>query len=287
MNDQATRGGVMDLPDDRRLQWCEFGDPGGWPVVYCHGVPGSRLEAALFSAAAAERGLRAVALDRPGYGGTSPRPGRALGDEVDDIIALIDRLDFGSLDAIGFSGGGPHALALAAHAPERIRRVGLISSLAPFEHVCKDAMTPGYRQLWELAEADFPAFQQALAGAVAEAGDAYGLVLGGAPASDRAILREEGIATAYRRNTDEATRQGLAGMFEDALAFAARWPFPIDAVRCPVSLWHGDLDGNAPPAMGRWLARNLPDATLTEWPDAAHFEVFRRPVEVLDPHAPD
>ena len=274
----------MELPGGRQLAWCEFGDPAGRPVLYCHGLPGSRLEPALMDAAAAQRGLRVIAVDRPGYGGTSPRPGRILGDEVDDFVALADRLDIEAFDTLGFSGGGPHALACAALAPHRVRRVGLVGSWAPFHLAGRDGMAEGFRQLWALAETDFPAFEEALEGAVAQAGSAYDLLLGGAPDSDRAILQAEHVADAYRRDTDEAMRQSFAGMFEDAHAVIAPWGFSIAAVDQPVGLWHGDADGNAPVGMGRWLARELPDATLTEWPGAAHFEALRRWDEVLDGH---
>lgn len=281
MND-AARDESIHRADGRQISWREFGDPCGWPLIYCHGMPGSRLEAALFARAAAFRGLRLIAPDRPGYGDTSSLPARALGDEVVDIEAVIDTLEVSRFDVLGFSGGGPHAMVCAARLPDRVRRVGLVSTLAPLDRVGTDGMTDGLRQLWDLAAADFPAFEQALGGAVAVAGDAYELVLGGAPVTDRAILRSDAVADPYRQSLAEAMRQGLAGMLGDARALAGPWSFDIKHVAQSTSIWHGVGDTNVPIGMGRFLERSLPDARLIEWPGAAHFEAFRRQGEVLE-----
>lgn len=278
----AARDESIHRANGRRIGWCEFGDPRGWPLIYCHGMPGSRLEAALFARAAAVRGMRLIAPDRPGYGDTSPLPARALDDEADDIEALIDALELARFDVLGFSGGGPHAMACAVRYPDRVRRVALISSLAPLDRGGTDGMADGSRQLWDLAATDFTAFEQALEGAVAAAGDAYELLLGGAPPMDRAILQSDAVADRYRQGLAEAMRQGLAGMFEDARALASPWSFDITEVAQATSIWHGVGDTNVPVSMGRFLQRNLPDARLTEWPGAAHFEAFRRQDEVLD-----
>lgn len=280
MND-AARDRSIHRPNGRRVSWCEFGDPHGWPLVYCHGTPGSRFEGALFARAAAARGIRLIALDRPGYGNTSPSPVRALGDEVDDLDALVDTLQVPRFDVLGFSGGGPHAMACAVSRPDRVRRTGLVSSLAPFDRAPKEGMADGFRQLWELAEADFPAFEAAFEGAIAAAGNCYELLLGGAPAADREILRSNGVADPYRQSLAEAMRPGLAGMFDDVRALVSPWFFDVTELLQPAQLWHGAGDANAPLGMGCWLEQCLPVAHLTEWPDAAHFEAFRRPGEVL------
>jgi pimeloyl-ACP methyl ester carboxylesterase len=272
----------LELPSLRQLSWCEYGAPDGQPVVHCHGLPGSRLEHPPHTRAAAERGLRFIVPDRPGYGGTSPRTDRVLGEETEDIRSLADHLGLNAFDVLGFSGGGPHALAVAARFPERVDRLGLVSSWAPFDRAGLDGMAEANRQLWELARRDFQAFAEALEGAIASAGSAYDLLVGGAPPEDQAIFQDEAVAAAYRANTDEAMRHGSAGMLEDAAAIIGPWAFELGAIRCPVRLWHGDRDANAPVAMGRWLESHLPRARLTEWPGTAHFGLFPNWETILD-----
>lgn len=55
-------------PDGRRIAYAEWGDAAGTPVVYCHGLPGPRLEARLADAPTRLPGMRLIAPDRPGFG---------------------------------------------------------------------------------------------------------------------------------------------------------------------------------------------------------------------------
>lgn len=279
------RDATLELADDRRLTWSEFGDPEGHPVVYCHGMPGSRHEPAVLDTAAATHGIRLIAPDRPGYGGSARRPGRPLGEETEDVRALADHLRIEQFDALGYSGGGPHALACAAWLPDRVRRIGLISSLAPFERVSTEAMFEGYRRLWAAAQSDLSLFETALREAIEQAGNPYQLLLSGASEPDRKILCEPTVADAYARALETAMRQGVDGMLEDAQALTGSWPFDPGDVACPCHVWHGDRDGNAPVEMGQWLAREIRGAVISVWEGAGHFEAFRRADEVLEPHA--
>ena len=65
----------------------------GTAVVMCHGFPGLGYSYRHQSAALAEAGFRSIALDMPGYGGTT-RPD-AIEDYTNDAVAnrLIDLLD--------------------------------------------------------------------------------------------------------------------------------------------------------------------------------------------------
>src|SRR5262249_37083055 len=109
---------VVRLSDGRHLSYTEWGDPGGPPVLFFHGTPGSRLwcpnEAHVQSA-----GVRLVCCDRPGYGGSDPVLGRAVADRARDVAEFCDRLGIESFGVIGASGGVPYALAVGALMPDR------------------------------------------------------------------------------------------------------------------------------------------------------------------------
>lgn len=66
------------------------GEQGGTPVLLCHGLADSRLSVHLFTQAARELGLRLVAPDRPGIGGTDPRRLPRLADWADDAALVLD-----------------------------------------------------------------------------------------------------------------------------------------------------------------------------------------------------
>lgn len=272
---------TLTLTHGRRIAWCEYGETNGNPSLYCHGMPGSRLEHMHAAALAGERGQRIIVPDRSGYGQSTARAVRSVGDHADDISALLDHLELEYCDIIGFSGGGPHALACAARLPERVRRLALVSSWAPFDRAGTEGMAEGFQQLWDLASADFDAFSQALAGAIDASGGPYGMLVGGAMPADQAIFEDQSLAAAYQANLAEAVAHGIGGMLEDARAMIDDWQVDLDQVSCPTHLWHGTQDPNAPITMGRWLQRTLRNAKLTEWRDAGHFESFRRWDEVL------
>src|SRR5258708_37836325 len=79
------------------------GEQGAAPVLLCHGLADSRLSARSFTRAAPELGLRIVAPDRPGVGGTDPRRLRRLADWVEDAALVLDGLRAGSAALPGLS----------------------------------------------------------------------------------------------------------------------------------------------------------------------------------------
>jgi pimeloyl-ACP methyl ester carboxylesterase len=68
----------------------------------------------------AERGIRSVSHDRPGYGGSTPHPGRDVASAAADVASIADALGIDQFAVMGDSGGGPHALACAAVLPGRV-----------------------------------------------------------------------------------------------------------------------------------------------------------------------
>ena len=119
--------------DDRTLLVLERGDPDGHPVLVHNGTPNSRLMFDHDVARARAQGIRLISYDRPGYGGSSPHPGRTVVDCTCDVRAIAAALDIDSLALWGISGGGPHALACAALLPDLVAAVAVLASIAPWE----------------------------------------------------------------------------------------------------------------------------------------------------------
>jgi pimeloyl-ACP methyl ester carboxylesterase len=119
--------------------------------VLAHGGPGSRLLCPDQDATTAA-GVRLLTVDRPGYGGSDPRPDPSLLGWAGDVQALADRLGLERLAVVGFSAGGGYALACAARMPDRISAVGLASCEGPYDEVpgaLEEGMTPEERTLFE------------------------------------------------------------------------------------------------------------------------------------------
>ena len=115
--------GMITTKDGRTIGFADYGTPDQTALLWCHGGPGSRFEPAFFAEAASRAGLRLIGIDRPGYGFSTPQPGRTIGGWVPDAIAVLDHLGIDRLLVAGASTGGAYALALAAQSPRVIAAV--------------------------------------------------------------------------------------------------------------------------------------------------------------------
>jgi len=260
---------TVDGPNGRRLAYAEYGDPDGVPVLFFHGTPGSRLLGALYDRPARERGIRLIAPDRPGYGRSAPWRGRTLADTGAFVDPVLDDAGVESAGVVGFSGGGPHALALAATRDERVHSVDLVASAAPPD--CVDAQPRPQRVLQALA-ARTPRLLGGLLRVqtwVARRGPASMVVSqytsDGGDTSDADTVEPipDDVAALVKRDFCEALARSRNGVVTESGLFGRAWDIPLDAVECPVRLTHGERDGNAPLAAARRLADRLPDAEVT------------------------
>ena len=90
---------------ERTVCVAEAGEPAGHAVFCLHGTPGSRLFWHEAVEDAGRRGIRLLAYDRPGYGGSDPDPGRVVADAADDIAAIADALGVARRDVRIVAGG--------------------------------------------------------------------------------------------------------------------------------------------------------------------------------------
>ncbi|EWT01523.1 alpha/beta hydrolase [Intrasporangium oryzae NRRL B-24470] len=238
------------LPDGRRLDVWQGGDPRGTPVLFFHGTPGGRLQAALGDGAAARSGVRLVAFSRPGYGGSTDTA-TTLTSVARDSAAVADSCGLDAFAVLGVSGGGPYAVATAAILPERVRAVGVVAGIGPVLE-----LDPG--------AAEDPAVRAALAGDV-----------------DGALRLQEAATTRLSEGRawtvggfvspemlepwSGSGRPGtpsFRGATRDSLVFAAGWDVDLADVSAPVHLWYGQRDRVVPLEHGRWLHDQLPTSTL-------------------------
>ncbi|MFF9837986.1 alpha/beta fold hydrolase [Streptomyces sp. NPDC013740] len=253
--------------DGRTLAVEEWGVPSGVPVVSLHGSPMSRLARYPDEGLFHELGIRLITYDRPGFGRSSPRPGRRVVDAADDVAAVADALGLDRFPVFGVSGGGPHALAFAARHPDRATRVGTLASLAPRDARGLDwtaGMNEGNRRSAAAALTGREAVLEHL-GHVGTAG------LPPLPEVEQAVLARPEISGMLGPAFAEAVRPGLDGWVDDVVAlFGTPWGFDPAAVEVPARLWHGGLDTLVPPSHGDWLAARMPTATLVRQPGAGH-----------------
>ena len=269
---------TLQLSDGRVLAWREFGDPNGRPVIAVHGSPDSSAIWALFHDAAARCELRVIAPDRPGFGGSTPLPGRSIVDWVDDLDALTEHLNLKSYRVLAISGGSPYALASAWKHPNRVEHLGLVSVICPLHapEVTRGANAQVRLTFWTARRAPLllrPMAWMVVRLVVRDPARAADRLIRMRPRADRAIIRRPEVMTVLHEN--------LPLQFKDAdsialeMRNAARpWGFDLTTVSAPTTIWQGGLDDVHTPAMGRYLASHLPNARLALEQNRATFDLI-------------
>ncbi len=276
--------------EDLTVQVRMAGDPEGFPVVYFHGTPGSRLDLAHADDVAAAAGVRLISFDRPGYGGSSPAP-FGLARVAHCALGLVDQLGVESFATLGLSGGGPFALATGAIGGPRVRRIGIASGAGPFQEV------PGAIEM--LSEIDTRALallpdNPAQAAQIFASGFAPLRVAtrrgddaarsGFAPflsMRDRELFADPSVSGTLIASIREGLRQGAAGGGWDNVAWIGVWDIDIAAIVQSVLLWYGDEDRMSPPAHAYWLEEHLPQARLVLRRGEGHLGIYEHLEEML------
>lgn len=261
----------------RSLSYAEFGASTGAPVVYCHGFPGSRLEAAVADRTASSRGVRLIAADRPGFGMSDYCPGRTIPAWADDVQDLAEHLELDEFSMLGVSGGAPYALACACRLPRRIRSTAIVSGLGPAESV-NDGSRASTSGLGLRATARWPWAASVLSrvlGLTARHASPLLIAIVSAKASrlDRRSLKDAEFRSILATSMREAFRNGTRGAAMDLMLLSASWGLELDRLRVPVRIWHGEQDRVVPIAMGRYLERALPNCRATYLQEHGHYSL--------------
>ena len=269
----ARRDGTVTLPSGRRLGYAEYGDPSAPPALYCHGFPSSRLEAGLVPVS----DVRLIAIDRPGYGLSDPRPGRRLLDFARDVECLADTLGLDRFALCGVSGGAPYAAACAYALQDRVSSLALVSGIAP----------PGFG--WEagsaagalMAMGRRPLAMKAIGFGmrhVVERSDPQRTLkwlrrtAGFPPPAPGSLDAGELIL----RGWQEGLRASMEGPLSDARIYASPWGFLPEQIEVPTVVWHGTRDRTVPVAAGRLMAQRIPRATAHIKEGESHFSLIWR-----------
>ena len=257
----------LKLPDGRCIEYIDNGVSSKSALILHHGTPTSMTVWGTWLAAAAELGIRAIAFTRPGYASSDRKVGRSIIDANEDLVEILNQLAVENFVSVGWSGGGPYALASGLL--NKCSGVQLIASVSPYD-----------------AE-DFDWFQDQTPGMVEEAKisarsleesinfkENYYKEFRDMTAEQ--FLTEyakrssfESFETTYREfskdlsfSMHEALRDGVIGYAEDEYAFLRNWGFETKEIQVPVLIWQGLDDLSVSPRMARWLNANIYNPTL-------------------------
>ena len=274
---------AIETTEGRRLRVREAGDPSGVPVLFLNGTPGSSLMYEPHVRDAEEKGIRLVSWDRPGYGGSTRHEGRSVADDAANATAVCDALGIDRFCAWGISGGGPHALALAALLPDRCAAAAALAPVAPYGAEGLDftegmgeqnveefgAIFEGDERHRELLERDRAELMSITPDQLVEA---WQSLLG--PAD---VEVTNGRLAAYILDcVRDGVGQSLDGWFDDDVAFVQPWGFELAAIRVPVLHWQGEQDKFVPFGHGVWLSQRIPDVESRLSAEDGHLTLAER-----------
>jgi pimeloyl-ACP methyl ester carboxylesterase len=266
-------------PGGTVLEYWAEGPPDARDLLILHvGTPCAALPDPVVIDAAARRGIRTASYSRPGYAGSTRKPGRTIADEAVNATALADHLGADRFFVVGWSGGGAPALACAALAPERVRACVVVAGLGPPEEIEEDWIAwhpPESRDFW--GSLSGPITDELIAGYEGSALEIATVT------AEEEVEGPPSEAEAFRRHPEgfEATaaqlRAGVAGgiwgFADDMRAWANPWGFRVADIEVPVTVRHGTADENAPVEHGRWLADHIPGADAQIIDDLAHLSI--------------
>jgi pimeloyl-ACP methyl ester carboxylesterase len=256
------------------------GDSGSRGVLWFTGTPGGAIPDEDLAAQADRYGLRLIQPLRPGYGQSSPRPGRRVVDFAEDVDRVLQHYGVTDVITMGASGGGPHSLAMAAVLPQ-CRASGVLVSVAPREAEgldFYDGMSLSNQEEWRLADQGEAAVRPWLEKAAADMHPEEGtdgildLFDDSISAVDQQVMASPAGVNLSARFA-KAIEAGIEGWLEDDLALTTPWGFAPSDVTRPVTFWTGKQDFFVSHKHTIWLAERVPAADLHVFAEHGHLSL--------------
>lgn len=280
---------TVELQDGRKLAYDEYGDPAGAVVFAFHGSPGAADNFGPLDDLARRCNIRLVAPDRPGYGGSTFDPDRALLDWPEDISALAAELGAERFGVFGMSGGGPHAAVCGYALGDRLTGCAIISGVGSLatKQDAAGMMTVNRglvflaRRAPKLLIVPFTVLSF-VTRKLPEAQVQKQMVAPLPPADVKILTERPAVRAALINNLRVKHKTAARAAAQDFELFAQPWGFDLDEIDMPVHIWQGDADVNVPPSHARRYEREIPETTTHFTDDDGHLLLYDYGEDILN-----
>jgi pimeloyl-ACP methyl ester carboxylesterase len=270
---------ALQLSDGRSIEYIDNGVSSKSALILHHGTPTSMTVWGTWLAAAAEKGIRAIAFTRPGYAGSDRKFGHRVIDANDDLGEILNQLNIENFVSVGWSGGGPYALASGLL--NRCTGVQLIASVSPYDAEDFDWFQDQTPEMIEEAKISAKSLEDCITFK-----EGYYTELRDMTAEHFLVEYEKRSSfkvfeAAYREfskdlsfSMHDALRDSVIGYGDDEYAFLSNWGFETKDIQVRVGIWQGLDDKSVSPHMSRWLNANILNPTLELLEDQHHGSIM-------------
>ena len=274
---------TIQATDGRDLCLETCGNPFGRPILFHSGTYAGRTLYPRLVEDAKQRGLFVIGYDRPGYGHSTAKTGRTIGDCAADVVSIAQHFKLDRLATLGFSGGGAHSIASAVLIPDLVSASAAFCSPMPpvianidFSGVNGEAEQNVENQVFS----EPPGFQAFLQKERAEILTASQEKI---VADNMSMPDEQRVTLSFLEFHYRAMRSGLEpgidGCLDDFHAYRSPWGFDLTTNRVPIGLWHGKMDATVPYRHSEWLSSKIPISDLHLVEQDSHRSVFENNYE--------
>ena len=274
------------LPGNRKLGFAEYGNPAGFPILYCHGSQSSRLEMHYNLSFAKEKELRILTVDRPGHGISDFNPAGTILSFAQDLKVLTEKLELASYSVVGMSAGSPFALGFSYLFPEKIHKTGIISGFAPLTTESKKVLSKEVKTMLSLAKSMpflLKIFLKVQAKQLAiKPKKALNNFLQIMSEPDQLVLKNEKVMEVIESMFKEAFRNGSQGVaYEISTILVQKWGFELKEIKGRVQFWQGKEDNNVPYQWAELMTNECRHSELKLYEDEGHLIIFEHAAEIF------
>jgi len=270
---------LLTLPDGRNLSFLEGGPEDGAPVLFFHGFGASKQAIPHDTSTLFEKGVRLIAIDRPGTGGSSIKENFTIQDFARDVDFLIQEKKYKTVSLFGWSAGGLYALSYAALFPEKIKNIALVSSAIPLNDKNASLFLPSNWKVVIFTNKYLPFFSKRFLrkqaqGFIQNPDKFFKALLSQMRGTDKKMAADPVLKIQLLKSATEGYAHEGMGIFYDTTALCKSVYSSLDTINVPVTIWQGAEDIIWTIKTSGYLKDNIKNSTLKIVKGAGHLLYF-------------